>query len=328
MSEEDALAEIVVEKYAQAKGLDVEEAKKKYLPILKAKDKSKFDKVSESLMKACSVLGAIKEAGEGAGEPTRDMLSALATSLVSTAITGGAEGDPVDEGVKDSVRYIAKLKAIEQAFGSSDVEALKKEIADLKDMITNQKKAEELQEVIAQMQMLIQPLQERLEKLEAGNKGGEKPDPDELFKEIGEITEKAKTWLQKAGYQVEMPKALTKEAVQEMLKAERKKWEEEHNLEKETKLEETKINAAVKVIEKAIDRVMTPFEPIIREAVENAIMRRVQTQQPQTPQTPGAPQPVEVPQQPQLVNPVEQWGPEPSPVFGFERKKPPKTGEK
>jgi len=116
---EDALAEAVIERYAKAKGLDVEEAKKKLKPVLKAE--AKPDKLTEGLLKACDTLGRIKEVGDGAGVETQAMLSKLATAVVSRALTGeGSQGNPVDEGIGEASKYIAKIKMIDRAFGEDE----------------------------------------------------------------------------------------------------------------------------------------------------------------------------------------------------------------
>lgn len=163
---------------------------------------------------------------------------------------------------------------------------------------------------------VVQPLREKIETIEQA-KGGSgaaltELTPEGVIKASQEVTENAKKWLANFGYNIEMPKALSKEQVESMLKEHGEKVKEDFDLEKESRLEEAKINAAEKVVNNSIDRVFSMFEPIIRDVVEGSIDRRAATDQPapgaEQPPTPGAPPPVP-------GGKTEEWGAPLSPRF-------------
>jgi len=343
---EEALAELIIERYARAKGLDVDEAKKKLKPVLKSEEKP--DKLTEGLLKACDTLGRIKEVGEGAGEETRDMLSKLATAVVSRALSGGSETDAVDEGIGEASKYIAKLKMIDKAFEGNETksgelkelkeyidkilgeEAKRKELKEyidekigalqasiegLKGLASEGEGEEELPpEVLEKVEGLsealesikgdLEELKKTKERLNAGEitKAEARESLDEALERIGKAEEQAKEFLAKRGYKVaseEIPVTLeeakklvqeygfevkdtriSKEEVERMLAEQQKKWQEEHDLALETRLEEKKIEAAENVVSKAIEQVMQPFQYFLKKWFEGSIEERAASETP------------------------------------------------
>jgi len=344
---EEALAELIIERYARAKGLDLEDAKKKLKPVLKSEEKP--DKLTEGLLRACDTLGRIKEVGEGAGDETRDMLSKLATAVVSRALSGGgSEGDAVDEGIGEASKYIAKIKMIDKAFGEEEAKkgelkelreyidkalgedakrkelkeyidgkigALQASIEGLKELAGKGEGEEELPpEVLEKIEGLsgalesikgdLEELKKTKEKLNAGeiSKAEARESLDEAIERIGKAEEQAKGFLAKRGYRVasegipvtlEEAKKLvqeygfevkdtriSKEEVERMFAQERKKWQEEHDMALETRLEEKKIEAAENVVSKAIEQVMQPFQYFLKKWFEGSIEERVVSETP------------------------------------------------
>jgi len=343
---EEALAELIIERYARAKGLDVDEAKKKLKPVLKSEEKP--DKLTEGLLKACDTLGRIKEVGEGAGEETRDMLSKLATAVVSRALSGGSETDAVDEGIGEASKYIAKLKMIDKAFEgnetkSGELKELKEHIdkiigeeakrKELKEYIDEKigalqasieglkglagegegeeelppevlEKVEGLSEALESIKGDLEELKKTKEKLNAGEitKAEARESLDEAIERIGKAEEQAKEFLAKRGYKVAtegVPVTLeearkmvqeygfevkdtriSKEEVERMLAEQQKKWQQEHDLTLETRLEEKKIEAAENVVSKAIEQVMQPFQYFLKKWFEGSLEERVASETP------------------------------------------------
>jgi hypothetical protein len=132
----DPTAEIVIEKYAESKGIDKEEAKKKLLPIIQ-KEKKSFDIESQRLLATCNVLGKIREIGKDADQSTKSILGNLALGVVSKAMAN-KDGDPVEEGISEAAKHVAKLKFIDGAFGGDAMKQLdefRKELAELKNTV-------------------------------------------------------------------------------------------------------------------------------------------------------------------------------------------------
>jgi hypothetical protein len=211
---------MVIARYAESRGIPMEEAMTRYLPALKAKARNPL--VAKSL-DAVRVLTEIKGVSEGADPVTKQLLATLAGDVVGRSMGGGGEGDPVDEAVKDVVKYAAKIKAIDAAFGRGDTDTIKEELQGLKNQIANQKKSEEIQALMDKIDEAVGPLKERLDTMEEGKGSGATPppppppSPEDLFTQISDITERAKGWLDKAGYKVEMDKGLSKEEIQKMI---------------------------------------------------------------------------------------------------------------
>lgn len=146
---EDALlAELAIEKYAEAKGLDVKAVKQKWLPILQAeKEKDPF---TESLVNACSILGQIKEVGKGLDPATQQMLAKLSSVAINRALDPEAKED--DDSDEKLVKTIRRIKLLDQAFTDPNevYEAIAEKVS---------------QEVSAPLAQALKGLQETLEKI-------------------------------------------------------------------------------------------------------------------------------------------------------------------
>jgi hypothetical protein len=218
----DPTAEIVIEKYAEGKGIDKEEAKKKLLPVLQEKKKS-FDAESQRLLVACDVLGKVREIGKDADQATKDILGKLTLGVVSKAIADkGEDSDPVEEGISEAAKHVAKLKFIDGAFGGDamkQLEEFRKELAELKNTVINEKKSKELEELTAKFEEAVKPFEERLALIEQKITGEpQKPQgTEDLLEQVNAITDQSKKWLMHAGYRVEPDKGMSKEEVQKMI---------------------------------------------------------------------------------------------------------------
>jgi hypothetical protein len=97
--------------------------------------------------------------------------------------------------------------------------------------------------------------------------------------EVGKPTsiEEARKLLEEMGYKV-MDGRITLEEAEKRIAEERARWEQEIDLEKEKRLEESKIGAATKVVTHAIDRVMEPFTYFLTKWFEGTIESRAQAE--------------------------------------------------
>jgi hypothetical protein len=86
--------------------------------------------------------------------------------------------------------------------------------------------------------------------------------------------EEAKKLVEDMGYQL-VDTRLAREEVEKMLEEAERKWQEEHDLNLETRLEEAKIGAAERVVTRAIDKVMEPFTYFLKKWFEETIETRI-----------------------------------------------------
>jgi len=123
-SKEDLLlAELAIEKYAEAKGLDVKEVKARWMPILEAEPEK--DSFTKGLLSACAVLGQIKDVSKGLDPATQKMLGELSSVAVQRALNPN-EREP-ENGDEALVKTIRRLKMLDHAF--TDEDALTEKIA-------------------------------------------------------------------------------------------------------------------------------------------------------------------------------------------------------
>ena len=85
--------------------------------------------------------------------------------------------------------------------------------------------------------------------------------------------EEAKKLVEGMGYQL-VDTRLAREEVDKMLEEAQRQWQEEHDLNLETRLEEAKIGAAERVVSRAIDKVMEPFTYFLKQWFEGTIETR------------------------------------------------------
>ncbi len=217
------LAEMAIEKYAEAKGLDVKEVKKKWLPILQA-EKTK-DPFTESLIDACSILGQIKEVGKGLDPETQMMLGKLSSVAVTRALNP-EQGGEKDEDEK-LYGVIRRLKILDHAFTDPDevyekiaekvsqevstplaqaLEGLRETLA----KITPEVKAEpeivrnpelvDLSQTLENINTTMVHLAERIEK--GAPKGEIETDVESMVARVEDATQKSRSFLEKQGFKI------------------------------------------------------------------------------------------------------------------------------
>jgi hypothetical protein len=219
------LAEMAIEKYAEAKGLDVETVKKKWLPILQAtKEKDPFTK---SLTEACAVLGQIKEVSKGLDPETREILGKLSTVAVTKALNPEkeSEGD-VDEPL---IRTIQRIKMLDNAFTDQEkvTEAIAAKVSAevAAPLATAIDKLNETLETVNTAARTAPPeamannpelvalskavdginskLESLTEEVKAGKPAGEvEDDVERMVERINAATEKSKSFLENRGFKI------------------------------------------------------------------------------------------------------------------------------
>jgi DNA repair exonuclease SbcCD ATPase subunit len=228
----DDIAELVVERYAESKGIDKEEAKKKLMPVLAAKTESEFDRRVARLSTVIEMLDRLHEISKNSPEESQKQLSSMATALVGTALTDNS--DPIEEAMRDVMKYVAKIKVIDKAFSDSEEKVSSKlleEIQALKTKLENLEKEKEDKE----KQMFLEKLEslsKKIEEIETALKtpvvveNTEKKEKtiDTLIEEYSRITEEARKWLERTGHKVELDRGLTREEVEKLLEEKKKEW--------------------------------------------------------------------------------------------------------
>jgi len=90
------------------------------------------------------------------------------------------------------------------------------------------------------------------------------------------------------GYQL-VDTRLARGEVDKMLQEAERQWQQQHDLDLETRLEEAKIGAAERVVSKAIDKVMEPFTYFLKQWFEGTVEARMSSATPQTTERTEAP---------------------------------------
>ncbi len=86
--------------------------------------------------------------------------------------------------------------------------------------------------------------------------------------------EEAKKLVESMGYQL-VDTRLARQDVDRMLQEAERQWQQQHDLDLETRLEEAKIGAAERVVSKAIDKVMEPFTYFLKQWFEGTVEARM-----------------------------------------------------
>jgi len=92
--------------------------------------------------------------------------------------------------------------------------------------------------------------------------------------------EEAKKLVEGMGYQL-VDTRLARGEVEKMLQEAERQWQQQHDLDLETRLEEAKIGAAERVVSKAIDKVMEPFTYFLKQWFEGTVEARMSSATPQ-----------------------------------------------
>jgi hypothetical protein len=90
------------------------------------------------------------------------------------------------------------------------------------------------------------------------------------------------------GYQL-VDTRLARQDVDRMLQEAERQWQQQHDLDLETRLEEAKIGAAERVVSKAIDKVMEPFTYFLKQWFEGTVEARMSSANTPTPEQSGPP---------------------------------------
>jgi L-rhamnose mutarotase len=215
-------------------------------------------------------------------------------------LLGGSDEEVVKQ-------LLGKLEALEQKIAGIEEKKKSEEVAKLEEMI------KELHEKLEAMAAMVtsQPQPDN-------NVEEKKPKSlDDLLKEYMSITEEAKGWLERIGYRVE-PDKLGKDEVERLLEEHKKKlleelrskpdelkaWLEEHgykiqvpprswdDVERMVKeaekrgyemaLDDKRIDAVQRVIERAVDNITNMFAPAIRQYWESVMSSRMGAQSAQS----------------------------------------------
>jgi len=115
--------------------------------------------------------------------------------------------------------------------------------------------------------------------------------------------EEAKKLVEGMGYQL-VDTRLARGEVEKMLQEAERQWQQQHDLDLETRLEEAKIGAAERVVSKAIDKVMEPFTYFLKQWFEGTVEARMSSSSLQTPERIETPSnnPATKPTEPVLQN--------------------------
>jgi hypothetical protein len=100
--------------------------------------------------------------------------------------------------------------------------------------------------------------------------------------------EEAKKLVEGMGYQL-VDTRLAREDVDRMLEEAERQWQQQHDLDLETRLEEAKIGAAERVVSKAIDKVMEPFTYFLKQWFEGTVEARMSSANTPTPEQSASP---------------------------------------
>lgn len=218
------LVELTLEKYAAARGLNVEEVKKKWAPALNSTPKK--DALTQKLASACSTLASIKEVGKGLDPNTQKVLSELSTLVVTRALDKSEEESP-DEDAK-LLSLIRRVKVLDHAFEDPDkvsqdiAEKVSKEISgslaealtslqETLETIAPKVRAEpeaarspeflELQQTLENVNTTLVKLADKISN-DGAPRGEVETDVETMMSQISTATERAKGFLVKQGYTI------------------------------------------------------------------------------------------------------------------------------
>lgn len=246
--QDEKLAEAMVERFARAKNIPLDEAKAKYLPLLRSPDIKQ--RIKQDFSDAAAVIGEAEAATKDANPMLQEYVAQLAGKTV-TQITSGKESEDLDTALSRTAREVGKIKGqmkiIDSAFkeetqpqsapaaSNPEIETLKgtvgtvlKQVESLTETLTSKKKTEERQEMLDEIDKRIKPLEtlgESLkayqEKLEGGESDAGKI--DKMVSNLAKYEDDVKTFLTGRGYNVSAIKGMTEDEVRKILDEERAK---------------------------------------------------------------------------------------------------------
>jgi uncharacterized ParB-like nuclease family protein len=180
MSEQDnRIAESIIDKYAEMKGLDKNELRKKVLPVIKDNKVESYVSQSSKVLAIAEVIDKLNMVSQNADPTTRLIMNQLGTGLVANTFTQ-PQAQPVreEDTIERTINQLAKLRAIdaamEKGIDGGQYKEVMVELAKLRAEITDTKKSKEMDEVMKQMKELIDPIQKEFEKIK-GQVGSSNP---------------------------------------------------------------------------------------------------------------------------------------------------------
>ena len=220
--------EKIVEEYAEAKGLDKEEAKKRLVPLLKS-EPDKMEQIKKELGLTKEILQTYSELSQNAPEPLKVLAGIKASEQIAKL---DAEEDPLEETMKKIKRHFMELKLMDVAskavFGEKEkeekpkteeiAEALKPfldEFKELKEYVEG-KKRDEVQQILNEIKEIV------ASRSQPAGEENPKEIVDKAKKVLDDIKDLASAW----GYKLEKD-YLTKDEIEQILKERQEKILEE-----------------------------------------------------------------------------------------------------
>jgi hypothetical protein len=232
--------EIIVEKYAEVKGLDKEEARKRLLPILteKLREREEFMERVAGLSKAIRLL---EDAGKAnASEQVQRITGSIMASMIGSALAEERKRDPIEEGVEEAINEIIKLKIIKRMIDGGEKYQMKilMERLDKIETRIRRMEAEGEDERLRALAERLDGLARRIEALKPiprGPKNVERVGPKAIsnpFEKLVKLNEQAKELFEKSCCSVKADKGLSREEVERMIEEMRRELLKELSPEK------------------------------------------------------------------------------------------------
>ena len=162
---EEAIAHLVVEKYAKSMGMNVEEAKKKYLPIILSRKPE--DKIGEKLISVTDMLDKFFSLKKNAPPNGQHIVDNLMTLTLANAFAPPKKSSFEDD-IKDIASQIVKMKAVVSALSTDEgSEKLREELQQLRAQLDERIQKEQQEKLLAQIQEMLAPFEEKIRDLES-----------------------------------------------------------------------------------------------------------------------------------------------------------------
>jgi hypothetical protein len=234
------VAEIIIGKYAEVKGLDKEEARKRLLPILteKLREREEFMERVAGLSKAIRLL---EDAGKAnASEQVQRITGSIMASMINLALAEERKRDPIEEGVEEAMNEIIKLKIIKKMIDSGEKYQMKILMERLDEIETRIRRmeAEGEDERLRALAERLNDLARRIEAIKPvpkGPKNVERMGPKAIsnpFERLVKLGGQPEGRLEKTCCSVETERGLSREEVGRMIEGMRRELLEELSPEK------------------------------------------------------------------------------------------------